>query len=455
MKIVIPPLEVAEDDLFQVDLFNRKPFAESLLNLVKSTNESLVISINGEWGEGKTTFIKQWQTLLNESKIPNMYIDAFSNDFLDDAFITVTSEIAHFAEENTDNNSKVSDFKKTAVNVGTKLLSWSAKIAVKTATIGTIKDSDIEELEAIKNDISSGASSVIGGLIDDRFKSHKKDLALVETFQKLLSELPNQINKDNDLPLIIIIDELDRCKPSFAVEILEKIKHLFSVENIFFVLVMNKKQLEESVKCIYGQGINAHLYLQKFINIETNLPKRKIGLKKSDLDIYSRKLLQLHELEVEVHAQAILNSIVPLGNHLNLSLRQLEKCFTNIALFYSTRSHNQLIIEELIVFLSVVKVYEPSLFLKLQHKETSYKEVGVALGLPNIPENEVNQGSNRRFFSMLILWVRYCTTNILDIKSIEKDRRINIIQSRNFNHSFDRTDIIPYFCNKLSLFEVD
>ena len=52
--------------------------------------------------------------------------------------------------------------------------------------------------------------------------------------------------------LVFLIDELDRCRPTYAVETIEKIKHLFSVPGIIWVLVMNKEQIESSIQKVYG-----------------------------------------------------------------------------------------------------------------------------------------------------------------------------------------------------------
>jgi energy-coupling factor transporter ATP-binding protein EcfA2 len=113
MKLVIPPLIIEESDSFKNDVLNRKAYGEALLNLVKSSSDELVISLDGRWGEGKTTFVKMWQGLLSESNIPNIYIDAFANDYLDDAFISGAGDITAFGEENIeeDSGNKLSELK--------------------------------------------------------------------------------------------------------------------------------------------------------------------------------------------------------------------------------------------------------------------------------------------------------------------------------------------------------
>ncbi len=102
MRLVTPPLVVTEKDGFQNDILERKAYGEALLNLVTRSNDELVISLDGQWGEGKTTFVKMWQGLLNQTGIPNIYIDAFANDYVDDAFISVASAITSYANTHTD-----------------------------------------------------------------------------------------------------------------------------------------------------------------------------------------------------------------------------------------------------------------------------------------------------------------------------------------------------------------
>ena len=83
MKIIVPPMTVAVDDAFKNDALDRQPFGEALLNIVTRSKDELVVSIDGRWGEGKTTFVKMWRGLLKKHNIPSIYIDAFANDYSD------------------------------------------------------------------------------------------------------------------------------------------------------------------------------------------------------------------------------------------------------------------------------------------------------------------------------------------------------------------------------------
>ena len=384
MKIVVPSMPVDEDDGFKNDVLDRQPFGEALLNIVTRSKDELVVSIDGQWGEGKTTFVKMWRGLLKKQNIPSIYIDAFANDYSDDAFIAIASAITEFVKKKISKDS-YSELLKNTKLVGIQLLSWSARVGIKAATLGIIKDADIEELGAIKDEIAKGVSGLVGDLIiEERLKAHSEGMNLIQSFRDLLSSIPAKLEGSEGKPIVVILDELDRCRPTFAVDAVEKIKHLFSVQNVVFVLVLNKAQLEQSVKIVYGQELDAHTYLQKFINLETRIPKRLDSRYMNDASKYIQRLFELHEFEAWDDEQGIIMYTELLATHFNLTLRQLEKVFTTLAMFYGSIPENHFRPVQLIVFLVVVKVVNPLLFEKCLTGRVSYKEVSEWLGLSTL-----------------------------------------------------------------------
>jgi len=309
---------------------------------------------------------------------------------------------------------KVAELKVKAKKIGGQLLSWSTRIGIKVAILGVIKNTDVKEFVEIKEDMAKSVSNLIGNFVEERINSHTKDIELIQSFRELLSNLPSKLQENGDKPLVIIIDELDRCKPTFAVEIIEKIKHLFSVKNVVFVLVMNKAQLEESIKSVYGQNIDAHTYLQKFINLETKIPKRTNERYTNDLSKYSKKLLQLHDLQTWGDNSDIIACIEPLANHFNLSLRQLEKVYTNLAVFYGSSTKSQSRYVAIIVFLAVVKVLDPWLFDQLLLQKICFSKVTEKLNLSNL--NEEN-GTDKKLYRLMD-WTRYALLSSRSCKTL-------------------------------------
>ncbi|WP_126452349.1 KAP family P-loop NTPase fold protein [Sulfuriflexus mobilis] len=453
MKIVIPQLLVEESESFQNDLFERQPFGDALLNVVDRSNGELVISIDGQWGEGKTTFVKMWQGHLKNSNISSVYIDAFSNDYIDDPFISISSAITSFVESNELDDQASEEFKDKAKKVGGKLISWTARLGVKAATLGLIKDTEIEELNDIKGDIAKDTSSLVNKFIEERLESHNADIELMSSFRNALSELPSAIPNNENKPLVVIIDELDRCKPTYAVDLIEKVKHLFAVPNIVFVLVMHKQQLEESVKCIYGQNIDANAYLQKFIHIETTIPKRVGTRHTNDLGRYCRRLLELHELETWGDDRNIVDCVESLANHFNVSLRQLEKVFTNIAILYGSSSERHLRLVPIIVFLSILKVINYSIYVRLQNSSVTYEEICKETGLTD--EIDADQNEHSEKLKWLMMWIKYSLMPDGEFNSLDEEDRLRDFGQSLWEYGVDRHNLIPIFIQQLNMFRVE
>jgi len=298
--------------------------------------------------------------------------------------------------------------------------------------------------------LAKSISDVVGGFIEERIESHSRDIELIHSFKDLLSELPAKLQQEGDKPLVIIIDELDRCKPTFVVEMLEKIKHLFSVKNVVFVLVMNKNQLEESIRNIYGQNIDAHTYLQKFIHLEAKLPKRIDDRYANDLRKYINRLIQLHELQTWGDERNIVDYLEAIANHFDLSLRQLEKVFTNLTVFYGASAENRLRIVPIIVFLAVIKVIKPMLFDGLLQQKISCSELIQKLNLQNIDEN--NQYNSK--IDWMMEWMRYSLLTENEFNSLPEDDDIKRFGRGLFNYNVDIEMLIPIFAQQLSMFVV-
>lgn len=459
MRLVTPPLVVEEDDGFKNDILERKAYGEALLNLVTRSNDELVISLDGEWGEGKTTFVKMWQGLLNEADIPNIYIDAFANDYIDDAFTAVASAITSYADTNTSKHHEkaVADFKEKTTKVGVQFLSWTARLGIKAATLGLISASDIEAFQEMKNDLAKDASGTISKFIEERLTSHSRDIELLKSFQQLLSDLPKYLQKEDgkERPLVIIIDELDRCKPTYAVEVIEKIKHLFSVKNVVFVLVINKKQLEESIKYVYGGKIDAHSYLQKFISVETTIPKRieDTGIDKNDIQGYCHRLLQLHEIETWGEDDELLMCIGSLAIHFNLSLRQLEKVFANLSLFYGLSEEIHLRLPPLIAFVCVIKVKNTSLFEEFLNNKPHAMNVVDKVGLPNTAGLPKPQELRDKGLNEVVQWIKFSYLSDTELQQTNENHLGRFERALGLSDKKRRL-LVPFFCKKLNMFNI-
>lgn len=392
-----------------------------------------------------------WQGLLKEKGIPSIYIDAFQNDYTEDAFISIASAITSYVDQNSADSQKSLVFKDKAKKVGVRLLSWTAKIGIKAATLGIIKESDFDALSEIGDEVAADTSETIADLVKERLNAHSKENEIIQSFRESLSGLPANLIDNSSGRLVIVIDELDRCRPSFAVEVLEKIKHLFSVNNVVFLLVMHKQQLEEAIKSVYGANIDAHTYLQKFINVETSIPKKITDRYSNDIDLYIKKLLQLHEITTWGDDRLIADCLIPLAQHFNLSLRQLEKVFTNLAIIYSTSGENHLRLVPIIVFIAVVKVVNPNLFGSLLLGKISFGTLRVQLGFSELSEEE----EDKHHLIWLLRWVRFSMLSESDYQGINENDPIRQFEQTLWSYGSDRKRLLQMFCQKLSMFKVN
>jgi len=454
MKLTIPPVQIDPTKPFNHDLFKREEFGEGLANLILKFDEPLVISIDAPWGEGKTTFVKMWKGLLDQKKIPAIYVDAFAHDYLDDPFMTVVGAINQYAEENTQQGqqTRMAEFKEKSIKVGGKLLSVGAKLAAKGTTLGLVGESEWEGFKDIQKALSNEAAKGAEEFVKHQLESHKEAQNVVKSFKASLEDLPEHLG-DGQNPLVIIIDELDRCKPTFAVELIEKIKHLFLVPKIVFVLVMNKEQLMEAIRFVYGQNIKAHTYLQKFITIETQLPKKSQTqfIASSEIWAYAEHLFKQHQLGSQGRALDEVGWLILLSVSLNLSLREVEKAMSLVTLYVATSSNNPAIPLRLVGALAVIKVKLPDLFAKLSNSAISGAELFESLPFPK--GASVNEIIKRDWVRMNSVFETFLLTDNQFQKLTDKDKedRDQYLQWL-YAADLGRLEAIPYLTDRLRSF---
>ena len=256
-----------------------------------------------------------------------------------------------------------------------------------------VGDETYNQSKDIAKGISKEVSETLDKLFEDKINSYSQQIQSIEDFKSQLSTLsskleskssqlePNnkKLEPNNKTPIVIIIDELDRCRPTFAVEILETIKHLFSVPNVCFILVINKKQLVETIKSVYGQGFDATTYLEKFFTFEVELPKQARA-DKSNIQAYTQVLAGYYSFESSIFKLTEFKSktngsISSIADYLDITLRQLEKVYIVLTLFFSNelyeKEHNHI---EVIVYLATIKIVNPSLFNDLRERKIEYSD---------------------------------------------------------------------------------
>ena len=106
----------------------------------------------------------------------------------------------------------------------------------------------------------------------DLLKEYLDQRATKDELKEYLAKMSTALFDETERPLVFIIDELDRCRPTFAIELLERVKHIFDVPHIVFVFGLNRDELSKSLSSVYGD-INTDVYLRRFFDFEFNLPE--------------------------------------------------------------------------------------------------------------------------------------------------------------------------------------
>ena len=237
MRIRIQPreIEVPEDDPFKNDLLGRKEPVEVPTHLVGSLEGPCVLAVDAVWGAGKTTFLKIWAQYLHNQGFPVVRFNAWETDFSGDPFVALSTELTEGLQEYTNESmmKKVDDSVK-------EVLRRAAPGAIRLATADILDINPLLEKE-FGNALASYAKEGLSA-----YQEAKKS---VKKFRDTLQDMADAVSRSKgSRPLIVMIDELDRCRPSYAVELLEVAKHLFAVDHIVFVLAVNRSELAHSIK---------------------------------------------------------------------------------------------------------------------------------------------------------------------------------------------------------------
>lgn len=366
MKIKHTDLIINKDNPFANCKLKRKAYAEILTNIICSYSDGFVLAINNEWGTGKTTFVKMWQQYLNNEKFNTIYFNAWENDFDHNPLVAIMSELKTLVDTSTDK------LYKSILQKGAVLSKHILPALIKSLSKKYLIDTEII-LEAIEN-TTEGVTEIL----EEEIKEYINKKQTVKQFREELERFVEKTT--NNKPIVFIIDELDRCRPNYAVELLEQMKHFFSVNGIVFVLSIDKVQLSHAIKGYYGNDrINSEEYLRRFIDLEYSLPFPSIeNFCKYLYEYYSFDEI-FEERKQFAEFQADRESLIKISTMLfvkdNATLRQQEKIYGFIRLIVNSFDYNQFIFPELLFILIYLKIIKSQLYDKIKNNSLSLQEL--------------------------------------------------------------------------------
>jgi hypothetical protein len=357
MRFLPPDDDVAlYEQGFETDILGRVRVGKALSNLLERIDDPLVVALDGRWGTGKTYFLKRWVGVHqreNGGTATTVYFDAFANDYLSDPLIALVGALGDRLP--TAKRSKLKRVQKAAI----KFIKPLARIGLATATYGAT-----EALNAVGDAVAKAAEEEAVKALDDFWQREAGRRAAMDEFRAAITSLT--VSKEGvTSPLVIVIDELDRCRPDYALEVLEVIKHFFSVPHVHFILGVNLSALENSVKVRYGDGIDAGAYLKKFISLSLSLPDT-VGDRDETKAIiaYAKHVAQSMDIPQAI-SQALIEHLTIVTKNNDVSIRDIGKIMSALSLLPEEAVRENFFgRREVMLTLVVARIIRPALYEK-------------------------------------------------------------------------------------------
>ncbi|MFY0679748.1 MAG: hypothetical protein JXR13_04150 [Thalassovita sp.] len=414
MKILPPEkeIEIYKEGFDDSDILERKEVGKALSDLVGRIDDPMVIALDGKWGTGKSYFLKRWigeHSMSYENSCTTVFFDAFSHDYLSDPLPALISALAERVPNSKEK--KIAKVKDTALAV----LKPMVRIGLSMASFGADK-----ELGELAGAVANAVGKETEAGLSDFWAEEKSRHAAMTELKVAISQLAKPIAEGAEgCSVLIVIDELDRCRPDFALTILEIIKHFFAVPHLHFVLGVNLDALENSVRARYGEKIDAKSYLQKFINVTLDLPTELGG--RDNRSATGLKYLEhlIAKMALPADISYLLKTQVKLTSNPNpLPLRTIEKIVSSVSLANNDLLHRRGTMDIMIVVmldLIISKIAFPSLYPKFLGSKINDDELAVYLGtalhkIPPMLDGERNPDYDRDVSWRFHMW-KYIVKN--------------------------------------------
>ncbi|WP_185970213.1 MULTISPECIES: P-loop NTPase fold protein [unclassified Mesorhizobium] len=305
------------------DFLHRKDDAEFLIDYLLRRNKFAVdvgdrgtsINVTAPWGAGKTFFVNRMAEQLRANGLKVALVDAWRDDHAEDPIFAVMSAVLKALGQTGKKASLKRALKKNAgkiaIRAGKGLISRGAAFVIGQSAVEGIAE------EVVKSVTDAGLESA-NDYAERALRMFDEGQEAIDDFRRRLAE-----GIKGQPPLFVIVDELDRCRPTYAVALLERIKHLFDVPNVVFIAATHSDQLAETIKAVYGQGFDAERYLLRFFDrtysFDEPILDQFVAARWVSLGFDSNRVM-------EFGGVSRTDSIAGMAAGLGLSLRDIDQC---------------------------------------------------------------------------------------------------------------------------------
>jgi hypothetical protein len=250
---------------------------------------ALCFALDGDWGAGKSFFVERWSKDIEACQHPIIHFDAWANDLSDDPLVgflaALKEELAPLVAKRPLGPAVAREVNKRVERIF-KQAGAATVPALKIIGAGLLKKYAGVALEEVAEAFDAGEpaetstdtvpdfSEATDKFFEAALKNHTSQLEAIKELKSSIQSLVSYLTEKQVIapPLFVFIDELDRCRPDYAIRLLEGIKHLFNASGVCFVVSTNLRQLSSAVKVVYGNEFDAYRYLKKFFSFDYILP---------------------------------------------------------------------------------------------------------------------------------------------------------------------------------------
>ena len=358
------------------DKFGLEAFADKLTAYLQVesqfVDESFVLSLNSEFGSGKSTFFEMWANKLRsaDDALEVVYLNAGESDFQGEPLLAIVSGLLDILKSR-ETSIDIEPIKETAGKLCKFALSIGNDIVQRFTGIDVIKAGQYAEPEDTKTKPELGHAC---------FQLYQERHKLFTKLRTLLHDLT--LKSENSI--LVIVDELDRCRPNYAIEFLETIKHFFDISGLIFVIGVDKIQLASSAKALFGQELVFDEYYRKFAHRNVNLPVKSQPM----TEHFCRELLKEYfsqeaferknRFRYFKHDNYRIDDIVKLSIAFSLNARQIHELFriTAHVLSATVKSNSYLLWGWQIAafFMTALSIKNRNLYDRIGRREISFSE---------------------------------------------------------------------------------
>ncbi len=387
MKIVPPEpsIRLYEDGFEGKDILQRRRLGAALSDLLNRIDDPLVIALDGKWGTGKTYFLKRWvaEHARGEGRVAVVYFDAFAHDVFGDplpALVSALEERISGSDADSSTAEKIEEIKKAAF----KLAKPIARVGLAAAGAGTLLNT-ADEFAKARNEDAVDSYKRFWEAEEGRRLAMKK-------FRDAITSLADRVSGGTGSTVVVVVDELDRCRPDYALDVLEVIKHFFTVPRLHFVLGVNLTAIEDMVRARYGYRIDAHAYLAKFIQVTLDLPDEfnDANQQKHSVLVYLDHLLGDMRIPPRVAGQ-LRQTVKVVSRSNNVSLRDIGNIVSSLSLAGGEVAEGQDLYagwNMVMIHLVVSRIVRPDLYPKFLDATITPPELESYLGATEVVRQE-------------------------------------------------------------------